>query len=333
MLLIIPGNPNLENIRNVVYFANMHYDRKITHILFIDTKSSIMKEDKSIEGERNIFVRKYIPKAIIETSLNTKEELHIEIPRILSEKLLLFSESDIVVDLTNGNKYVSNILYASASLSKITQLFFLFVSIGKQNEPPELLKNDDYSIEVISALENLESIGKYTYFEITYYRETTDQLLADFGNTDFKSSFLKNMLNLQIRDAVTKYFSENYPDAISCLGQVIEEIAIELCQAIKNEAKGEIKAKDPKSFDESISWLRSNFCDPLRGKRNRELNEYEERLKVLQNADKIIDTIKVYRNLSSHGGYEILRGREEARLILNITIYLLNIIKNTGVFS
>jgi len=334
MLLIIPGNPNLKTIRNVIYFANNNYDRKITHVFFIDTKQSLYdRENKPLECRRNSIVRQYIPKARIESSLHEKGELHVEIPKILSEKLKLFDEENIIVDLTNGNKYISNILYASASLSKISKLFFIFVDPSKQEENPENLNTTDYSIEVVSALENLESIGKYTFFEITYYKDASEQLVYNFNDIGFRSSFLNNMLNLQIRDAVRKYFSESYSDCISGLGQIVEEISIELTNIIRNKAKGEIKAKNPKTFHDSIKWLRENFCEPLRAKRNKSLLSYEEELKPLQNVDKIIDTIRVYRNISVHGGYDVLREKDDAKLILNMTIYLLNTLKNTGVFK
>ena len=90
MILIIAGNPNIYNIRNVVYFSNKYYDNKIERIHFIDTEASIINEGESIEGKRNSKIRQYLPKVSIESSVHEKEELHIDIPRILSEKLKVF---------------------------------------------------------------------------------------------------------------------------------------------------------------------------------------------------------------------------------------------------
>jgi len=87
----------------------------------------------------------------------------------------------------------------------------------------------------------------------------------------------------------------------------------------------------PNDFDESIIWLRENFCKTLRGKKNKELYPHEEKLKNLQNIDLIIDTLRSYRNLSSHP-YDVLREREDARLVLNDAIYILEKIDTSGVF-
>ena len=129
--------------------------------------------------------------------------MHMDIPRVLSGKLNLFSEDQIVVDLTNGHKYISSILYASASLSEIVQLFWLTVDRDKQNVAPEKLKESDYLIKVFPSIENLESIEKYTYFEITCYRETTQKLLEYYSRIDFYSSYLNNMFVAQIEAGIS----------------------------------------------------------------------------------------------------------------------------------
>ena len=331
MQLIISGNPNIGTIRNVIYFANKHYEGMIKKVLFIDNESSLYNNGVSIESDRNEVVRNYIKNVSIESKVIEKSIFHDEIPKLLSDQLRLYNNDEIIVDLTNGNKFISSVLYASASLSRIKNLFFLFVSFDKLGKKPEELNSGDYNIDVISPLNNMESIGKYTYFEIVYYKEKIDNIINNFSGVKFNSSFLNNMFESQINASISNYFLEKYSECVSNIGQLIEEITIELCMRIKTIAKGKIKNKPSKSFDEAITWLRTNFCDPLRGKRNKELSDFEEKLKNMQNIDKIIDMVRVYRNLSSHP-YEVLRGREDASLSLNNSIYILNLLDDSGVF-
>ncbi|MEW6456731.1 MAG: hypothetical protein AB1410_08490 [Acidobacteriota bacterium] len=334
MELIISGNPNLRTIRSVIYFAHLHYNQQIEKVYFIDSEGFLYDRDSnSLEGQRNEIVRKYIKSDVkIESRFIKKEDLHQEIPRLLSEQLRIYDKEQIVVDLTNGTKYISNILYASASLSKIRNLFFLFIPSDKQYELPENLNKDDYIIDVISPLESLESIGKHAYFEIIYYKDKAEAAIRAFRGVRFRESFLKNNFEFGINSAIDNYFLGKYPETIGALGQIVESFSLETCPKIKQLAKGKITAKSPPDFNDSISWLRSNFCDPIRGKRNKNLDDYEEELKLLQNIDKIIDFVRVYRNLSSHP-YPFLRGQEEARMILNATFYLLTLIRDSGVLK
>jgi len=334
MELIIPGNPNLRTIQSVIYFAHLHYNQRIEKVYFIDSEGSFSdSKGNSLEGQRNEIVRKYIKKDVkIESRLLKKEVLHHEIPRVLSEQLRIYDKDQIVVDLTNGTKYISNILYASASLSKITNLFFLFVPREKQNELPENLNECDYIIDVISPLEGLESIGNHAYFEIIYYKDKAEAAINSFRSISFRENFLQNNFEFEINSAVDNYFLGRYPETIRGLGQIVESFSLELCPKIKQRAKGKITAKSPTNFNDSISWLCSNFCNPIRGKINKGIDDYEKELKLLQNIDKIIDFVRVYRNLSSHP-YTFLRGQEEARMILNTTFYLLTLIKDSGVLK
>jgi hypothetical protein len=318
----------------MLFILHLRYNQEIEKVYFIDSEGSLSDRDgNSLEGKRNEIVRKYIKEDVkIESRLIKKEDLHQEIPKLLSEQLRIYDKDQIIVDLTNGTKYISSILYASASLSKIGKLFFLFVPKEKQNELPENLNEDDYIIDLISPLEGLESIGEHAYFEIIYYKDRAEEAIGSFRGVPFQESFLKNNFEFEINSAIDNYFLGKYPETIGALGQIIEEFSLEICLKIKQFAEGEITAKSPKNFNDAISWLRSNFCDPIRGKRNKNLEDYEEKLKLLQNMDKIIDLVRVYRNLSSHP-YPILRGHEEARMILNNTFYLLTLIRDSGILK
>ncbi len=331
--LIIAGNPNINTIRNVIYFANKTYEN-IEKVYFLDSEDSLHQWDgSSVEPQRSDFARNYIKKDVeISHKIFERNLLHQEIPKLLSEQLKIYKNNQIIVDFTNGDKYISGILYASASLSKIENLFFIYVQFDKRNELPENLSPENYKIYPILNLENLESIGKYTQFEIIYYKNKADELIKLYSNYDFKSSFLKNNFGSEIESSIYNYFSGNYRGTISGLSLIIEDISKEICPKIKNSAKGKIKAKTSNDFNGSILWLQSNFCDPLRGKENQGLEDYEEQFRLLKNVDKIFDVIKVYRNQSSHP-YSDLKGKNEAKLVLDNTLYSLELIKKSGVFD
>ncbi len=168
MLLILSGNPNLATIRSVVYFANEHYGCKIRQILFLDTKQTLISPSGNlIEHERNQIIREYFDRKNQTVSIRsddiTEEPLHIRIPAIISEQLKIFSADDLIIDITNGTKFISNILYAAASFSRIQNLFFVSVAKERQAESPENLTKDDYNIDVFSPVKDVDSIAEQIY--------------------------------------------------------------------------------------------------------------------------------------------------------------------------
>jgi len=338
MELILPGNPNLGTIQNVIYFVKAYYknktDKNISKVLFIDTEESVYKAGENIEGVRNEIVRRYLGKVQIESIMINQEDVHQIIPNIISNQKALYKADEIIVDLTNGNKFISNILYASASLSQIKNLFFLYVAYDKQKELPENLGEGDYTINVVSPMENIETIGNNAYFDIFYYRDKQQEIIEEFKKSNLKSNFLKNMFAMQINSAISDYFMGKYTETISLIGQITEELSIEVCSKIKNMAKGKITVQAPKDFQSACQWLRVQFCEPIREKngKNEEYYDYEEKLKYLQNIDKLVEVIKAYRNLSSHP-YDYLRGKEEAKIVLNNFLYITSIINKSEVLK
>ena len=338
MELIISGNPRLETIRGVIYFAHLRYNKQIKKVYFIDSEGSISDQDgNSLEGKRNEIVRKYIKEDVkIESQLIKKEDLHQEIPKLLSEQLRIYDKDQIIVDLTNGTKYISSILYATASLSKAGNLFFLFVPKEKQNELPEDLNEDDYIIDVISPLEGLESIGKHAYFEIIYYKDKAEEAIRSFRGVhfDFQKTFFENDFEPEINSAIDNYFLGQYQETIRTLGVLIQGLPSKICSTIKKSAETKIATKPPSEFYDTITWLRDYFCNPIRKKikENKKLDEYEEEFILLQNIDKLIDLLRVYRNLTSHPNPANVR-QEDARMFLNNTFYLLTLIKDCGILK
>lgn len=332
--LILSGNPNLDTVRGAVYFANQEFEGEIERVHFLDTDTSLRKDGNTIEGERNDLVRKYIPDAQLVSTRISFSDMHLSIPRILSQELKLYERDQIIVDLTNGTKSISSVLYASASLSKISRLFFLNTSPDKRDLPPEDLESEDYSTKILPALENIGEIGKYSYFEIVYYLERVGELSAKFEETSLDDDYLEQGMVSDLQQAVRSYFRGDYSQCIQKVGQIMEAFSGVIVNNIRNKAKGDIKTSAKQGFKGKTDWLRANFCEELRGKlaSSSGLKEYEQSLKELANIDVILETIRVHRNMSSHG-YSILRGEEEAKVVVTNALYLLGLILKTEAFS
>lgn len=334
MELILSGNKNIETIRNVIYFVDKNYNNKLDKIYFIDSETSIYdKNNEPIEHERNKLVRECTSKSIkIQSIIIKKEELHDKIPELLSEELSFYDKDNIIIDFTNGQKYITSILYASASLTKIKNLFFLTVAPNKFDVLPEKLGPNDYIIDIVSPIDNLYSIEKHVQFEIIYYRDKSEEIINAFKEYKFESRFLNNSLELNINNGIDNYFLGKYAESIGSFGQITEEISIELYNIIKNKIGVETKDTRKKNFNEYINLLK----DVLQQIRTKVKDNKEEpddsNIGMLVNVGEIIDLIRWYRNLSGHP-YTILREKEDSKLILDNTFYLLKLIIRSGVLK
>ncbi len=334
MQLILSGNPNLRTVDSVVYFASATFSEPIDKVHFLDTAATLYRDGQSIEGERNDLVRRHLRSASIVTSLIDPEDIHLAIPRIMSEELRAWGKDRIIVDLTNGTKSISNVLYASASLSKISNLFFLSVSRERHRAAPHELKEGEYQVTLLPALDNIGAIGAHSFFEIVYYLDKVNDIVASYNSLSLENEALESGMTTLFRGAVQAYFRGEYAQSIQGVGQLAEGLADALANRIDNAAQASITAKRGRGFAATITWLRSYFCEPLRGKlaRDETLEAHEQSLKLLVNVYSILELIRVYRNFSSHA-YDMLRGPDEAKLVLSNAFYLFELVHRSNVFA
>ncbi len=184
-------------------------------------------------------------------------------------------------------------------------------------------------------MENIDSIGKYTFFEIIYYKDKSDELIEKFQKYKFNSTILNNQFKSEVESTIYNYFSGNYKETINNAGQISEELLKEICLRIKGFVGGEVDKELPSNFGGLVDSLENNLCNPLRNPKNpknRKLEDCDDKIKLLKNIDKAFDLIRVYRNQSSHPE-DHLRGKEDAKIILDNLLYSLELIDESGVLN
>ncbi len=324
MELITAGNPNLGTLASVLSVVPRHYSRHIAKVFFLDTDNSDRDASgNSLEVERNELVRKYAgPNVQLAQQNIEKRLLSVVLPELLSGELKLRDREEIVIDLTNGTKAMSALLYAAGSLLQVKQLFFLTVKPLARQKKPEQYESTDYWVELIDPLQNIRELGKHGFFDLIYYRETINSILKNLpkGFHSFSSIELEQTL---LR-AIEEFFKNDFKGSTTNAGRIGESISMYICEKIKNEHKGKIKRKKPYDFNDSIIFLNQEICENIRVKLrdDEELTSIEKRWLPLRNADKILDYIRVLRNEASHPRrYEFARG--EAKAVIDGVLGLL----------
>ena len=304
MELITSGNPNLETIKTVLAIVSREYKDRVDKVLFIDNEYSIKDiNGNSIEGERNNIVRAIFGKNIkIESVLIDLRDIHTEIPKILCDQLKNYSKSEIIVDITNGNKYISSILYASASLIKVDNI----ISIIKGND-------NKYILNKFKPIDNIDALGKYAYFEIIYYSDLINIYIDKYYRKNIvNTGFLRTKFRNLMGEVLEHYFSGKYEATIYSIGRITEALLHNICTRYNLPIP-----QNRLGINTYIGTLRKALNDNTIPK---------ESADIIRNITQIAEIIRNYRNPSVHPNSKPII-KIDSKFILDIFLYLLHLIE------
>ena len=181
-----------DNIININY-----------HMYIVDTKESYSKMEEEIHKIRNIFGEDaIITEVVLDDNLGNTYDQLTEIVKIA---IRIHGKDSVIVDLTNGQKIYSAVLYAVSSLIGIDSIY-------------QLIKNDNggYEYKKIPKFNKILELPKIGKFEILYYMEELEKIFNDiFDRLNNKNpkdkdasvdgSFIEYCYN-RIKDGILKYF-------------------------------------------------------------------------------------------------------------------------------
>jgi hypothetical protein len=332
MELITFANPNRRTTESVCFFAKLKYPN-LQRIYFIDVAVEITYSREEV-------AREYMDSEIEVASRQlAHEELASGVPKLLISRAKANGAKErLVIDMTNGTKEMSSILYASASLIRVPNLFFLTVNVNAKEKCPKQMTGSDYAIQIVQPLEANTEIGRIGWFELLYYEDSFRQSLHGIDTTKITSAFLRDNLYNDLILAVEHRFNGRYPECVQRLATVSEALAIELCRRVKQKAKGAIDGDLPLTADKAIVWLRSNVTDRIRGGLSRDpdgihgqIEPYLYELRHLLTCDAVLEQIRRLRSPAVHP-YAEFRGEAEASVALHSMLFLFQMISESKVF-
>lgn len=332
MEIITAGNPNLGTLASVLYLSQQHYKKRLRKVFFLDSEGSTEGQgDRSLDAERNNLAIRYGGAEVqITQQFIRRAELAQRLPRLIASELASSHRDDLVIDLTNGPKSVSSLLYAAGSLLQVGNLFFLTVSPAARGKQPEAMVQEDYWVESVDPLQNIRELGRYGFFDLVYYRETVHRISSGLPR-GMRTLPATKVEQLSMR-AVEEYFRENHLGCASTIGMLAEEVAYAICQRLKDRAKGTITRRLPQSFSDAISFLAQELGEPVRANlaAGRPCPDHQVAFASLRNADRLLEYARVVRNESAHPRPWDIR-REEAKTLLDGVLSLLSIVSELEV--
>ena len=325
MQLLIPGNPNLETLKSVLVVSQRHYAARARKILLLDNEKSMFGAGgRDLRLERSELIGRCTDPGTVLTSVTVStDNLSTRLPELIATELSSGTNGPLVIDLTNGHKSVTALLYAAGSLLKVDRLFYLSVRENARGRDPVDFQPDDYSVEILDRIGNMKELSRRGFFDLVYYRDFVDELRASFTDTRAIAFSAIPAALQEIDEGVREYFHEHFVSSILHCGRAVETIAFELCKSWKSGHRGSITRSEPRQFSEAIAFLRIELCEWLRSSQLSLLPPNDWRLAWvrLRNVDSLLEIVRVRRNDAAHAHPHSL-GAADAKLVIDSTITL-----------
>jgi hypothetical protein len=341
-ILITPGNTNMTTFEVVCRAVREIWPDTIGYVYVLDSQQSAAQ---AVEEKRDVLLRSIFGADLeISTAPVNESNLQSQIPNKLSRILRDFSSQQIVVDLTNGQKFTASVLYATASISQIKRIYSLlpkidFRSVGR-SQLASLQLGVDYEYIHLEPLLDIQNVARSSFLELIYYRDEIESVTEALQRQD--ESFA-NDTRRALLHSLSNYFvdtereradvvAEKYNACVGSLGRLCEGTAERIYTYLVHvRAVSELQHLDFNAYVEKISAV-LNAVRKIRPPQS--FNPIQEGLKPLASADGLLKMAHIYRNIADHPkAYLYAPDRDDVKLNLDATLLLLLRLSQTNVLT
>jgi hypothetical protein len=233
-----------------------------------------------------------------------------------------YSRENIIIDLTNGTKEISSLLYMASSLSKIQNINY--ISVNRDNTGKFYLLKDKnsediskhYKIKRFEPLQEIDSLAKWNFFDLLFYREKINKIFNDYPK---EMQEITDRWKVQFNNALDHYFNgeKKYDSALRTFGVLMEDVSDNLLRIIK---------KDNKYSGKKLSYIFEDYFNEIR-KKHRKKETYNNFRDLNFSTDKFLEIVRLYRNQTAHS-IKISFKEEDVQMIIMILITLFINIKD-----
>lgn len=228
------------------------------------------------------------------------------------------SDCEKIVDLSNGQKVTSSILYMAASLCNVDDIYYLILHKKPLDLPVNPIEKIDYDYMKIGKFTGIQSLSKISFFDLIYYNEEAENI--------FNEQCLPNSLYMKAKKGLLKGikdFFDNQIDGRSAINNI----------TIGNEglinATYSYLSTNPfalKFAQKTGIFFRSTF-DPVGviqkfyTEYTKDKNHQNKDLVVLRTLPSLMSTLRAYRNLTAHSSMHTHEfSPDEVRIAVNMML-------------
>lgn len=310
------GNINLKTVKLVALSIRDTFGpNAFDQMIILNSVESEEEQDKQIK-----IYREYIKTNFTVLQILTNDDGKIKLENLIK---MFSEEGDKIVDLSNGRKVTSSMLYTAASLCNVDDIYYLLMINQPQNDSLNMKIDVDYRYIKIGKFQGLKSLAKVSCFDLIYYNDEVLELFSENHSDVSAYEVAKSGLITGISD----FFSKN--DGRSAINNITignERLINLFLDYIKNDSYSKKFAKENGVvFDnkkDPIGMLQYFFKQLTREDMTRQaISPEKKELFMLRTLPSLLSTMREYRNLSSHSSMNPYKfTTDEIRMALNIMI-------------
>lgn len=315
--LLIAAGPNRGTLTNVLFSIN-HYigsTHDIDKVLMLDIQDS-GPATASLSSEGIYESAKQALNRDVEVrQRKIDSDAQVMIPRIVVDGAREVGRTNVIVDITSGNKTASAILYASASFCRLEHIYYVNVQRNPSGFPnlweePEPQKH--FTVINLAPLQEVQHLAALSHFDLIYYFDTLDRL--DSVASNLVRNEVKEVTH-HIRSSLRLFFElRDNLASMQAIGTATEH-AIGIVWALVNSI-------DEKASITSNTNLKE-WNDSLRKKlKQRSGPDFSRQSPMTHSLDFAVEILINWRNAAKHR-YPPNFSAQDVRTAMNLIIDLL----------
>ena len=327
-ILVTAGNIFTPTFDSVCHAVKKVAD-EIEAMHIFDTPQSA---EHAEENGRSSRIRGILGPVDITTSLVNSDNLQRIVPNRLSRLIRDFGVDNIIVDLSNGQKITTSVLYAVSTISRIDQIYALefHVRLTPDTQLSDLTYGEDWNYTRIHPLKEILNITQSSYVELIYYRDRIENIVSalEAKNLQFAVD-ARDRLEHSLVDYFTwsvsdAYSPERLERCVNGLGKICEDAASAWHQYCRREGLITTQANN---FNAQVKQIISRWDKYRKEAADGNLDTTNENVvgAVVPTLaiDNQLETMRIYRNLASHSTRHYRYSKHDARLALDSTLLVL----------
>ena len=306
------GNINLKTVELVAKaIKETETELKIHKVVIFNSTESEKLQNKQIK-----IYRKYFGECILE-GVPLREDGSIDTKYLFG----VFSNAEEkIVDLSNGQKSTSSLLYMAANLCQIERIYYLMLKTAPKET---MISGRDYNYVKMRKEDCVNKLAKISHFDLIYYNNELQELFSESEKTS--PGPLKKIydgLMTGIRDFFSK---EDYRSVVANVTIGNETIIKSLKEFLKDD-------EECRQFCQKYGIIVDRQKDPVGAlaffaKKYVQYGKKKEIL-ALATVPSLVAVLREYRNISAHyaeNGIELKE--DQGRIVINLSIEVLKCIR------
>ncbi len=311
-VLYTVGNINLQTVELVAKAIKESEPQiMIRRVVIFDSAESEKLQNEQIE-----IYRKYFG-SLVREGIRLNDDGRID-TQLLFEAFS--NKEEKIVDLSNGQKVTSSLLFMAANLCQIDRIYYLML----RTAPAEtMIRGRDYDYVKMKKIDCVNKLAKISCFDLIYYN---DELQKLFSESERRSGGPMKVIYEGLLNGIRGFFSGNdYRSVVSNVTIGNEKIINSLLAFLQADERCR---RFCRKYGVTVTADRDPVGILTFFSRSYVKNGKDKKILALAGITNLLASLREYRNISAHyseNGIELTE--DEARIVINMGIEIIKHIR------